>query len=50
MGEPCEAIVAHFAWWSQRCNQPSVTEAIDATWGSIHPVCAEHDPEREAAR
>lgn len=46
---PCEAIVAEFVYGPMRCGQPSVTEAMDATWGSIHPVCAEHDPDRGEA-
>lgn len=41
---PCESIVAEFVFGPMRCNQPSTTEAIDATWGSTHPVCAEHAP------
>lgn len=41
---PCEATVAEFVFGPQRCHQPSVTEAVDQTWGSSHPVCAEHAP------
>jgi hypothetical protein len=40
----CEAIEAVFSWGATRCGRPATGEAIDATWGTIHPVCAEHDP------
>lgn len=40
----CEAIEAVFVYGPQRCMKPAVGEAIDATWGTIHPVCAEHLP------
>jgi hypothetical protein len=43
---PCEAIEAEFSWGPKRCGMPSTGEAIDAYWGTIHPVCADHDPNR----
>jgi hypothetical protein len=41
---PCEAIEGFFSWGVQRCMKPSVTEAVDEMWGTVHPVCAEHAP------
>ena len=41
---PCEAIVAEFVYGPQRCGEPSTGEAMDAFFGSIHPVCDEHTP------
>lgn len=48
MGKPCEAIEAYFSFGAVRCGRDSVGEAIDATWGSIHPVCEEHLPKEDA--
>ena len=42
--KPCDAIVAEFSYGPVRCMKTAVGEAIDATWGTIHPVCAEHLP------
>lgn len=42
--QTCEAIEAVFSYGPVRCMRRAVGEAIDATWGTIHPVCAEHLP------
>ena len=42
---PCEAVVAEFVLGPKRCGQPATSEAMDAHWGSIHPVCDEHAPD-----
>lgn len=48
MDATCEAIVAEFVYGPQRCRKPAVATAEDATWGTLHAVCAEHDQRASA--
>ncbi|VXC07648.1 hypothetical protein [Aeromicrobium sp. 9AM] len=45
-GRACQAIVAHFAYFSQWCNEPATTLYRPDTFVLPIPVCDEHNPDK----